>query len=153
MSETQLAYAIQLRDSGATVAEIVAKTGLTRSTLYRHLPARRLVDDEEQRGRRADPVTAAPIPPAHTPTVSAEPDTAAGSGDRLECPTCGYRPETRREMIPHLDDLDTVWLHLDPGGQVRERRHCAHCQPHEQVVAVSCTRCAVGPLISAGWGR
>lgn len=137
VSEAQLAYAIQLRDGGATVAEIVAKTGLTRSTLYRHLPA-----------RPADPVTAAPIPPAHTPTVSAEPDTAAGSGDRLECPTCGYRPETRREMIPHLDDLDTVWLHLDPGGQVRECRHCAHCQPHEQVVAVSCTRCGVGPLIS-----
>ncbi|MCD2119043.1 recombinase family protein [Rhodococcus pyridinivorans] len=49
VSEAQLAYAIQLRDGGATVAEIVAKTGLTRSTLYRHLPA-----------RPADPVTAAP---------------------------------------------------------------------------------------------
>ncbi|WP_072816294.1 recombinase family protein [Rhodococcus zopfii] len=137
VSEAQLAYAVQLRDGGATVAEIVAKTGLTRSTLYRHLPA-----------RPAEPVTAAPTPSAHAPKVSAEPDTAAGSEDRLECPTCGYRPETRREMIPHLDDLDTVWLHLDPGGQVGERRHCARCQPHEQVVAVSCTRCGVGPLIS-----
>ena len=137
VSEAQLAYAVQLREGGATVAEIVAKTGLTRSTLYRHLPA-----------RPADPVTAAPAPPAHTPTVSTEPDTATRLGDRLECPTCGYRPETPREMIPHLDDLDTVWLHLDPDGRVRERRHCARCQPHEQVVAVSCTRCGVGPLVS-----
>ncbi|MDV2477310.1 recombinase family protein [Rhodococcus zopfii] len=138
VSEAQLAYATQLRDGGATVAEIVAKTGLTRSTLYRHLPT-----------RPADPVTAAPTPSAHTPTVSAEPDTAAGSEDRLECPTCGYRPSTRRAMIPHLDDLDTVWLHLDPDGQVREQRHCAQCQPHDvEIVEVNCERCGTGPLVT-----
>ncbi|MDG3015838.1 recombinase family protein [Speluncibacter jeojiensis] len=38
VSESQLAHAIQLRDGGATISEIVTKTGLTRSTLYRHLP-------------------------------------------------------------------------------------------------------------------
>ncbi|MCK0093579.1 recombinase family protein [Rhodococcus sp. F64268] len=138
VSESQIAHAIQLRDGGATVAEIVAKTGLTRSTLYRHLPA-----------RPAQPVTAAdspePVPASSAVTV---PESASASADRLECPTCGYRPSTRREMIPHLDDLDTLWLHLDPGGQVRERRHCARCQPHEQVVAVTCTRCGQGALIS-----
>ena len=36
----KLAYAAHLRDSGDTIAEIVAKTGIARSSLYRHLPAR-----------------------------------------------------------------------------------------------------------------
>lgn len=36
----KLAYAGHLREAGDTIAEIVAKTGITRSSLYRHLPAR-----------------------------------------------------------------------------------------------------------------
>lgn len=36
----QLEYAAYLRDSGHTIAEVVAKTGIARSTLYRHLPRR-----------------------------------------------------------------------------------------------------------------
>lgn len=36
----KLNYAAHLRDSGDTIAEIVAKTGIARSSLYRHLPAR-----------------------------------------------------------------------------------------------------------------
>ena len=36
----RLAYAAHLRDTGHTIADIVAKTGITRSSLYRHLPAR-----------------------------------------------------------------------------------------------------------------
>jgi len=36
----QIAYAAHLRDRGHTIAEIVAKTGIARSSLYRHLPAR-----------------------------------------------------------------------------------------------------------------
>lgn len=36
----KLAYAAHLRDTGHTIAEIVAKTGITRTTLYRHLPPR-----------------------------------------------------------------------------------------------------------------
>jgi DNA invertase Pin-like site-specific DNA recombinase len=36
----KLAYAAHLRDSGHTIAEIVAKTGIPRSSLYRHLPRR-----------------------------------------------------------------------------------------------------------------
>lgn len=35
----KLAYAAHLRDSGDTIAEVVAKTGITRSILYRQLPA------------------------------------------------------------------------------------------------------------------
>jgi len=36
----QIAYAAHLRDTGHTIADIVAKTGIARSSLYRHLPAR-----------------------------------------------------------------------------------------------------------------
>lgn len=36
----KLAYAAHLREAGHTLAEIVAKTGITRSSLYRHLPPR-----------------------------------------------------------------------------------------------------------------
>jgi DNA-binding phage protein len=37
----KLAYAAHLRDVGDdTITEIVAKTGITRSSLYRHLPPR-----------------------------------------------------------------------------------------------------------------
>ncbi len=52
----KLAYAAHLRESGHTVAEIVAKTGITRTTLYRHLPL-----------RAPEPVTAGPV-------TAAEPD-------------------------------------------------------------------------------
>lgn len=36
----KLQYAAHLRDNGHTIAEIVAKTGIARSSLYRHLPPR-----------------------------------------------------------------------------------------------------------------
>lgn len=52
----KLNYARHLRDSGDTIAEIVAKTGITRSSLYRHLPP-----------RPAPTVTAAAGDPADSP--------------------------------------------------------------------------------------
>ena len=36
----KLAYAVHLREAGQTIAQIVVKTGITRTTLYRHLPPR-----------------------------------------------------------------------------------------------------------------
>jgi len=48
VSAHQLQYAEHLRQAGDTISEIVVKTGITRSSLYRHLPA-----------RPAEPVTAA----------------------------------------------------------------------------------------------
>jgi DNA invertase Pin-like site-specific DNA recombinase len=36
----KLEYAEYLRDTGHTIAEVVVKTGITRSSLYRHLPSR-----------------------------------------------------------------------------------------------------------------
>lgn len=37
---SKLAYAAHLRDTGLTMTEIVAKSGITRSSLYRYLPPR-----------------------------------------------------------------------------------------------------------------
>jgi DNA invertase Pin-like site-specific DNA recombinase len=37
---SKLAYAEHLRNEGHTIAQIVEKTGITRTTLYRHLPPR-----------------------------------------------------------------------------------------------------------------
>lgn len=51
VTESQLVHAAQLRRAGRTIAEIIAATGLTRSTLYRHLPAR------EPKPLTADPIT------------------------------------------------------------------------------------------------
>jgi helix-turn-helix resolvase-like protein len=51
----KLAYAQHLREAGDTIAEIVAKTGITRSSLYRHLPP-----------RPADTVTAAGTNPTRS---------------------------------------------------------------------------------------
>ena len=53
----KLAYATHLRATGHTMAEIVAKTGITRTTLYRHLPPR----PPEQ--VTVGPVTAADVEP------------------------------------------------------------------------------------------
>ena len=68
VSVHQLQYAEQLRQAGDTISEIVTKTGITRSSLYRHLPA-----------RPPEPVTAAGPPPASR--QGSEPaDVAAGAG-------------------------------------------------------------------------
>jgi DNA invertase Pin-like site-specific DNA recombinase len=50
----KLAYATHQRDTGHTITEIVTKSGITRTSLYRHLPP-----------RPGEPLTAGqPIPPA-----------------------------------------------------------------------------------------
>ncbi len=40
VDRAQLDYAAHLRTAGHTIAEIVAKTGIPRTSLYRHLPPR-----------------------------------------------------------------------------------------------------------------
>lgn len=59
----KLAYAEHLRGTGHTMAEIVAKTGITRTSLYRHLPP-----------RPPEPVTAGPV-------TAAEPEPDRGLVD------------------------------------------------------------------------
>ena len=68
VSEYQLRYAEHLRQAGDTIGEIVVKTGIPRSSLYRHLP-----------GRPAEPVTAAG--PAPADRAGGEPELlGAGAG-------------------------------------------------------------------------
>lgn len=43
----KLEWAANLRETGNTIAEIVAKTGIPRTSLYRHLPPRRPQDDQQ----------------------------------------------------------------------------------------------------------
>lgn len=135
VTDAQLAYATQLRDGGATITEITAKTGLTRSTLYRHLPPR------PEQTLTADTAGEKAVPPP----VSVPSSPAAGPS---ACPTCGYEPTARRDLVPHRADLATVWLHLDEHGHLREARHCARCQPHGHAVVISCSRCGDGPLVT-----
>lgn len=40
VDQDKLAYAAHLRDAGFSIADIVTKTGIARSSLYRHLPPR-----------------------------------------------------------------------------------------------------------------
>ncbi|WP_026820634.1 recombinase family protein [Arthrobacter castelli] len=51
----KLAYATHLRDVGHTIAEIVSKTGITRTSLYRHLPPRPAERVTAGPGTAADP--------------------------------------------------------------------------------------------------
>ncbi|GEO95694.1 invertase [Kocuria turfanensis] len=57
----KLACAAHLREAGHTMAEIVAKTGITRTTLYRHLPP-----------RPAEAVTATPVTAAEAQRESVD---------------------------------------------------------------------------------
>ncbi len=52
----KIAYAVHLRDTGHSIADIVAKTGIARTSLYRHLPP-----------RPGEQLTAAPAPAADGP--------------------------------------------------------------------------------------
>ncbi|MEE2061204.1 helix-turn-helix domain-containing protein [Rhodococcus artemisiae] len=142
VTDAQLAYATQLRDGGDTIAEITDKTGLTRSTLYRHLPT-----------RPAETLTAETITAeekASPSRISVTPSSAAGP---LACPTCGYQPTTPRDLVSHRADLATVWLHLDDRGEPHEARHCARCQPHGHVLVTNCSRCGDGPLVTGSPGE
>jgi resolvase-like protein len=65
----------------------------------------------------------------------------------LACPACGRESATRGEALQQREDLAVVWLHLD-GDPLTEARHCVACQPHGPVIAVSCSGCGNGPLIT-----
>ena len=48
----KLAYAVHRREGGHTIADIVAKTGIARTSLYRHLPPRSPVQGHRRACRR-----------------------------------------------------------------------------------------------------
>lgn len=132
VTESQLVHAVQLRRDGHTIAEITAATGLTRSTLYRHLPA-----------HEPEPLTAGPV----TASEGSRQPPAPAAGP-LACPSCGHQPASRAEIRGHRADIAILWLHLDSGGRIAEAHHCAICQPHEHVVNAACADCCDGPLIT-----
>ena len=131
VTESQLVHATQLRADGRTIAEITAATGLTRATLYRHLPA-----------REPEPVT---VTPPSADEVARRPPAAPVS--RLACPSCGHRPANQVEIRAHRAEIAIVWLHLD-GDAITEAYHCAICQPHDHVIDAACADCGDGPLIT-----
>ena len=131
VTESQLAHAVQLRRDGRTIAEITAATGLTRATLYRHLPA-----------REPEPVTVAPSTTGELTRRS-----PASFASRLTCPTCGHQPASGMEIRAHREEMAIMWLHLD-GEAITEAHHCAICQPHDHVIDAACADCGDGPLIT-----
>ena len=131
VTESQLVHAVQLRRDGRTIAEITAATGLTRATLYRHLPA-----------REPEPVTVAPSTTGELTRRS-----PASFASRLTCPSCGHQPASGMEIRAHHAEMAIVWLHLD-GEAITEAHHCAICQPHDHVIDAACADCGDGPLIT-----
>ncbi len=101
--------------------------------------------------RRSDHAGEVPVVTARVQPGAKGDDGAAGTADELACPGCGYRPTRPRDLIPHREDLATVWLHVD-GDLVSEGRHCARCQPHDRVRAITCSRCGDGPLLTGTGG-
>ncbi len=90
----KLAYAAHLRDTGHTVAEIVAKSGIARTSLYRYLLSR----PPEQL------TVAAPTHPADPPTAGPPQGPAVpaavhpAANELLECARCGDGPFLTAEL-------------------------------------------------------
>ncbi|MFC9767718.1 helix-turn-helix domain-containing protein [Rhodococcus jostii] len=97
VSEPQLAYATALREGGATIAEIMTKTGLTRSTLYRHLP---------------------PRPP--NPVTTPAPESGHHPGPRIRSPPRSRTPiprrQRRRRRHPLTRRCQTILWRARPAG-------------------------------------
>jgi DNA invertase Pin-like site-specific DNA recombinase len=103
----KLAYAVHLRDTGSTVADIVTKTGIPRTSLYRHLPPRPAPlltaaapqprpDDQPADGSSRTPgVVGARVPRAQEELLEAVdwPD-----GYRPPCPQCTQPTRGLREQ-------------------------------------------------------
>ncbi|WP_313905301.1 helix-turn-helix domain-containing protein [Rhodococcus sp. WB9] len=121
VTDTQLAYATQLREGGATIAEITDKTGLTRSTLYRHpRPAETLTADaapgEEKPSPSPDPAAlplrrrdrharTAGISPPRVGIWSRTVPTSPPSG----CTSTNPASRTRRGTAPAVNRTATSW--------------------------------------------
>ena len=130
----KLAYAVHLRDSGHTLAEIVAKSGITRTTLYRHLPPRPAPlltaaapggDDAASTGVWTKSAPPAPTPAPAAGVVRAS-VTGGGAEELLEaaewpesyrpaCPQCrqptsGLREQYgRRAVVRHPIVVALAW--------------------------------------------
>jgi len=111
---TKLAYAAHLRDTGHTVAEIVTKSGIPRTSLYRHLPPRPAplltasaappsANDQPTAGppeARTREVASASVTRASVPSAQDELLEAVNwpDGYRPPCPTCTRPTRGLREQ-------------------------------------------------------
>ncbi len=118
----RLAYAGHLRDAGHTLAEIVAKTGITRSSLYRHLPPR----PPEQltltpAGEEAVAVVQVPAQLSRGSEPEDGGDGILGSvtwpaGYRPACPRCAQPTEGLRERNARRRGQHVVLTVAEPCG-------------------------------------
>jgi DNA invertase Pin-like site-specific DNA recombinase len=157
-----------------TVAEIGETFGVSRKTIYRHLApeaGRRQPDKAapavippppatSKTAANRLPQTLRPIPARirrpDQPLTAAERDLhdrlvrQRAAMAKAACPTCGNQPAEARARWQQRQDLAAVWLYADPEqpGQVVERRHCAECQPHQQVQTLACPLCGDGPMVT-----
>jgi len=118
----KLAYAVHLRDAGQTLAEIVAKTGITRSSLYRHLPPRPTeqltlapVDEE------APAAMQVPVKAGRGRDLEESADPVLGSvtwpaGYRPACPRCAQPTDGLREKNARRRGQHVVLTVAEPCG-------------------------------------
>jgi DNA invertase Pin-like site-specific DNA recombinase len=159
-----------------TVAEIAEVFAVSRKTIYRHLdPTGRRQPDKTARptlvsvdtGEAADqpsPVVdlaglrpkPARIRQAGEPVPAAERELVERLTRQREkmrasrCPSCGNEPMEAQDRWQQRQDLAIVWLYADPDhpGDVVEKNHCAHCQPHQHFATIVCPLCGDGPMLA-----
>lgn len=168
----QVQLAQQLYDAREkTVAEIAAIFTVPRTTIYGHLnngsagarprarkPPTSVTAPAKAPDSAGSPAAVLRPKPARIPQTDEPPSVQERQlRDRLvrqreamrasRCPTCGNEPVDAQTRWQQRQDLTTVWLHLD-GDELRERRHCVACQPHDQPLVIECDRCGDGPLVT-----
>lgn len=133
LTATQVEQAQRLYDEGNhTAAQIAEILGVKRGTLYGHLNK----ETVGARPRARKPATSSARGPTHPgPLV-------------LRCPSCGYAPSDRSRRWQQRQDLGVMWLSLDKQGDITQQRHCANCQPREDVQLIDCPICGDGPILT-----
>ena len=117
----KLAYAVHLRDSGHTLAQIVAKTGITRSSLYRHLPPRpaeqlTLAPAEEPLAAEVSAQGGHPVTPENNDGDAILGSVTWPAGYRPACPRCTQPTKGLREKNARLRGQHVVLTVAQPCG-------------------------------------
>jgi DNA invertase Pin-like site-specific DNA recombinase len=127
-----------------TVSSVARLLGVSRSTIYKHVP--------DLSPTKVIAPAGAPVPVPASVDDAGQPVRSMPDPPRsLDCPTCGYHPTSTHEVAQHREELDTVWLFTDAArpGYLVERWHCSRCQPH-QVEIIMCGRCGITVMLGGG---